>query len=104
MAIMSIQHAIEAASSMQALRNALATDLDEIESRIHQLTASQVSSYQEVADEMQICLKARAALHSGLASITDVLGWVHLLTEKDAHGNEIVTVQSLPTVPILSIN
>ena len=104
MGIMSIQHAIDATSSMRALRRELAEDLDHVESRIHELTTSLHADSRSTVEELEIYFKARAALYSGLASVTDVLGWVHLMAEKDAYGNDIDPVRSLPTVPVSSIN
>jgi hypothetical protein len=53
---------------------------------------------------MKVYCVARAALYSGLASINEVLGWVHLMAEKDAEGNVSEAVKMLPTVAVFSIH
>jgi hypothetical protein len=94
----------DAVSSMQALRELLTEDLDDIESRIRELAQSSLATSQEAISEMQVYYVARAALYSGLASINEVLGWVHFVAAKDAEGNVAEVVKSLPTVPVFSIH
>jgi hypothetical protein len=101
---MDLCDATDAVSSMQALRAVLVEDLDDIEHRIHELVQSPSATSENGISEMQVYYVARAALYSGLASINEVLGWVHLVASKDAEGNTAEVVKSLPTVPVLSIH
>lgn len=99
--------ASDAVSSMQALREALTTDLGDIEDRIQELAQSSLASSDSDdsgISDMQVYCVARAALYSGLASINEVLGWVRLMTAKDSAGNTVEVVKSLPTVPVFSIH
>jgi hypothetical protein len=94
----------DAVSSMQALRAALTEELDDVESRIQELAQSSSATSESGISEMQVYYVARAALYGGLASINEVLGWVHLMAAKDAEGNVAEVVKSLPTVPVFSIH
>jgi hypothetical protein len=101
---MELGDATDAVSSMQALRTVLADDLDDIEHRIHELAHSPLAASENGISEMGVYYVARAALYSGLASINEVLGWVHLVAAKDAEGNVADVVKSLPIVPVFSIH
>jgi hypothetical protein len=94
----------DAVSSMQALRSAMTVDLDDIEQRIESLSSSPLTDSESSIEEMKVYCVARAALYSGLASINEILGWVHLMTEKDAEGNVSEAVKMLPTVSVFSIH
>jgi hypothetical protein len=94
--------ASHAVSSMQALRTAMIVELDDMEHRIEQLSGLPVTGPGD--DELAVYYVARAALYSGLASITEVLGWVCLMAEKDSEGNIPKEVKSLTTVPVFSIH
>lgn len=104
MAKMDISHAVDAVSSMRALRLAMTNDLDDIENSIYDLAQSGHAESASGMDELKVYCVARAALYSGLASINEVMGWIHLMAEKDPEGNSAEILQSLPTVPIPSIN
>lgn len=94
-----------AVSGMQALQSTLTEELEDIESRINALGKGELLlSPSEAEEEVKLCYVARAALFSALASIKEVLGWVHLMAEKDSEGNVTEVVRSLPTVPIFSIH
>lgn len=99
-----IRDADAAMSSMQALHSAMTLDLDDIEQRMALLADSAAASSASGIDEMSVYYVARAALYSGLASINEILGWVHLMTEKDSEGNVREEVRSLPIVPVSSIH
>jgi hypothetical protein len=94
----------DAVSGMQALRSAMTVDLDDIEQRMEFLSGSPLADSESGIEEMKVYSVARAALYSGLASINEVLGWVHLMTEKDAEGNTSEAVKMLPTVAVFSIH
>lgn len=104
MAKMDITHAVDAVSSMRALRIAMTNDLDDIENSIYDLAQSGHAESATGTEELKVYCVARAALYSGLASINEVMGWIHLMAEKDPEGNSAEILQSLPTVPIPSIN
>ena len=101
---MDLCNATDAVSSMQALRDELTEDLDDIEKRMHDLAQSPLVASGSGISEMQVYCVARAALYSGLASINEVLGWVRLMSAKDSEGNVSEVVKSLPTVPVFSIH
>ena len=96
--------ATDAVSSMLALRAVLTEELDDTENRMQELAQSPLATSESGISEMQVYYVARAALYSGLASINEVLGWVHLVTEKDAEGSVAEVVKSLPTAPGFSIH
>jgi hypothetical protein len=101
---MDLGDASDAVSSMQALRDELTEDLDNIEKRIHELAHFPLVTSDVGLNDMRAYCVARAALYSGLASITEVLGWVRLMAAKDSDGNMAEVVKSLPTVPVFSIH
>ena len=101
---MELCDATDAVSSMQALREELAEDLDDIENCIHELAQSPLATSDSGTNDMRVYCVARAALYSGLASINEVLGWVRLMAAKDSEGNTVEVVKSLPTVPVFLIH
>lgn len=101
---MDLCDATDAVSSMQALRDELSEELDDIQKRIHELAQSPLAKSDVGISDMHVYCVARAALYSGLASINEVLGWVRLMAAKDAEGNVSEVVKSLPTVPVFSIH
>jgi len=101
---MDLCDASDAIFSMQALRAGLTEELDDIENSIHELAQSPLATSDSGISEMQVYYVARAALHSGLASINEVLGWVRLMAAQDSEGNVAKVVKSLPTVPTFSIH
>ena len=95
----------DAVSSMKALQSVLTEELEDIESRIGELTEDDLAlSPGEADEEVKICCVARAALFSALASINEVLGWVHLMAERDSNGNVAEVIRALPIVPAFSIH
>jgi hypothetical protein len=94
----------DAVSSMQALRDELTEELDDIENRMQELAQSPSAASDAGVGEMQVYSVARAALYSGLASINEVLGWVRLMAAQDSEGNVLEVVKSLPTVAVFSIH
>lgn len=99
-----IRTAGDAMSSMQALRSAMTVDLADVESRMQELSDSSVADSATAIDEMAVYCATRMALYSGLASIDEVLGWVHLMTEKDSDGNTAAVVRALPTIQAFSVH
>lgn len=94
-----------AVSSMKALQSALTEELEDIESRIGALSDDNLPlSPDEAKEEVKICYVARAALFGALASINEVLGWVHLMAERDSNGNVAEVIRALPIVPVFSIH
>jgi hypothetical protein len=94
----------DAMSSMQALRSAMTAELEDMETRMQELSDSSLADSTDAIDEMAVYCAARTALYSGLASINEVLGWVHLMTEKDPEGNTAEAIRSLPTIQTFSIH
>lgn len=82
---------------LEALREEMAADLDDMERRIRGMPeASQIDP--PPGGQLEELRTARVALHSGLASIREVLGWIEWITEKDPEGETAVAAQPLPTV------
>lgn len=90
-------------SALHVLHSALTDDLEELEARIR--SASQTVAGPAQADpaisEYHV---ARTALHSGLASIAEVLGWIQWKTEDEPDGEVAVALQPLPTLRGCSIH
>lgn len=102
MGILSIMETDDAVSGLSALRDVLADDLLDIESRLDEMERSSTTSQiKGKNDDALVYRTARTALLSGLASIDEVLGWVHLVAEKDADGNELESVLSLPHLSVM---
>src|SRR5438128_523790 len=77
----------DAVAALEALHCALTYDLKVLEARIRkeQLPFTDAAA----PDEHQVTShdEARTLLHSGLASITEVLGWIQWKTEEDPEGD-----------------
>ncbi len=101
---MNLSDVSDAVSGMQALRDGLTAELDEIEDRINELAHSSLATSSSGMGDLRVYHVARAALYSGLASINEVLGWVRLMAAKDSDGNMATVVKSLPTVPVVSLH
>jgi hypothetical protein len=88
----------DAVAALDALHAAMTDDLEALEAQMR------------VAGEPITCLpgeqtspatenhEARTALHSGLASIAEVLAWIRFKTEMDPEGDVAVAIQPLPTL------
>ena len=103
MPILKIHQAVDLVSGMQALHEVLSEDLLQVETSIQYLQSSSRGRTSD-ADDLDTYLRARAALHGGLASINDVLGWIRLAAEKDENGDEYRVMWPLPEVPISPMN
>jgi hypothetical protein len=94
----------DAVAAMEVLHAALTDDLHELETKIlalgHSVTAVPIPDDRDIADYHA----ARAALHSGLASIAEVRAWIQWKTEEDPEGDVAVAVQPLPTLRGCSIH
>lgn len=101
MGILSARDTDDAASSMTALRDVLAEDLLDVDGRLHDLEHAATPMTEARREEMLVYETARTALLSGLASIDEVLGWVHLVAEKDGEGNELDSVRALPSLAVM---
>jgi hypothetical protein len=101
MGILSVSDTDDSVAGMTALREVLTEDLLDVESRLHELEYSGTPMTDSKKDEMLVYQTARTALLSGLVSIDEVLGWVHLVAEKDADGNELESVLSLPSLAVV---
>lgn len=101
MGILSVTDTDDAVSGVNALREVLADDLLDVEGRLHELEHSTTPMSASRKEEMLVYRTARTALLSGLASVDEVLAWVHLVAEKDADGNELESVLSLPHLAVM---
>lgn len=103
MAILKIQQAVDTVSGLQALHEVMSKDLSQIETCIQDL-ASPSRGRATDSEDLDTHLRARAALHGGLVSINEILGWIRLATEKDMNGEEYRFMWPLPEVPVSPIN
>ncbi|MDB5798279.1 MAG: hypothetical protein JWP36_2181 [Paucimonas sp.] len=101
MGILNVTDTDDAVSGMNALREVLTEDLVDVEGRLLELEHSGTPVTESKKEEMLVYQTARTALLSGLASIDEVLGWIHLVAEKDADGNEIDSVLALPSLAVM---
>lgn len=81
---------------LEALREEMTADLDDMERRIRAMP-SPILLDPPPGGELDELHTARVALHSGLASIREVLGWIEWITEKDPEGETAIAAQPLPT-------
>jgi hypothetical protein len=88
----------DAVAAIEALHGALTSDLEELEMRIRARDHSIVLVPEPDNLEISEYYEARASLHSGLASIAEVLAWIQLKTEDDPEGDVAVALQPLPKV------
>lgn len=103
MATLKIHQAVDTVSGMQALHEVLSEDLTHIESCIQDIGFPSPESA-TASQDLDTHIRARAALHGGLASINEVLGWIRLATEKDENGDEYRAMWPLPGVPVSPMN
>jgi hypothetical protein len=95
---MSIHDTDDAVTSVTALREVLTAELTAIERLVQRVDRSTPSGRTETDDMIETYCRIRTSLLSGLASVDEVLGWVRVLAPKDAEGNEMDSVRSLPYV------
>jgi hypothetical protein len=96
----------DAVAALEALHAALTYDLEDVEAKIRALGHSILIRPAPAPDAADIagCYEARAILHSGLASIAEVLAWIACKTEDDPEGDVAVATQPLPTLRGYSIH
>jgi hypothetical protein len=97
---LSVRDTDDAVSSIIALQEILWVDLHDVENNLRRMERASIAGAAAGADEAVVYRTARTALLSGLASINEVLGWVHLMAEKDPEGNDLDCVRSLPNVNV----
>ncbi|MEN3291445.1 MAG: hypothetical protein V7642_698 [Burkholderiales bacterium] len=96
---MSVHDTDDAVTSVTALREVLASELTAIERLVQKVDQSAARNDAEEPDDLiETYRRVRTSLLSGLASVDEVLGWVRVLAPKDADGNEMDCVRSLPHV------
>jgi hypothetical protein len=88
----------DAVEVLDALHCALTSDLEELEARIGALDSGATPMSEHDKQAMAQCRDARTALHSGLASIAEVLGWIEWKTEQEPDGDIALARQPLPTL------
>lgn len=88
----------DAVAALDALHAALTDDLEILEAQMRTAgepaTSLQVEGTSLIAEQVE----ARTALHSGLASIAEVLAWIRFKTEEEPEGDVAVALQPLPTL------
>jgi hypothetical protein len=90
----------DAVAALEVLHAALTYDLEEVEAKIRALDHSILVKPAPAPDPADAARyhEARTALHSGLASIAEVLAWIACKTEDDPEGDVAVAIQPLPTL------
>ena len=96
----------DAVAALEALHASLTYDLEDVEAKIRALGHSILIKPAPVPDAAVVegYYEARTALHSGLASIAEVLAWIACKTEDDPEGDVAVATQPLPTLRGYSIH
>jgi hypothetical protein len=84
--------------TLQALHSALSSDLDDLERRIRALARHGQGDSDKLSQEMAALCEARTGLHSGLASIAEVLAWIEWKTEEDPEGEVATVLQNMPAL------
>ncbi|MBB3223974.1 hypothetical protein [Pseudoduganella umbonata] len=82
---------------LQALQDEMTADLADLEHRIGAVPEVISIDPAHTGGKLEELRSARTALHSGLASIREVLGWIEWITENDPEGETSVAAQPLPT-------
>jgi hypothetical protein len=87
-----------AVAALDALHAALTDDLAELEARIRMEDHSiHLAAPVQDTPQMSQYHEARTALHSALASIAEVLGWIQWKTEDEPDGELAVALLPRPT-------
>jgi len=96
----------DAVAALEALHAALTYDLEDLEAKIRALDNTILIRPAPAPDAAVVAgyHEARTALHSGLASIAEVLAWIACKTEDDPEGDVAVATQPLPTLRGYSIH
>lgn len=91
-------------AALHVLHSALTDDLEVLEARIRAVARTMTAVPTQAEPEMSEYHAARTALHSGLVSIAEVLGWIQWKTEEEPDGEVAVALQPLPTLRGCSIH
>ncbi|WP_156397809.1 MULTISPECIES: hypothetical protein [unclassified Duganella] len=91
-------------TALHVLHSALTDDLEVLEAKIRAVGLTMPAAPTQAESEMSEYHAARAALHSGLVSIAEVLGWIQWKTEEEPEGEVAVALQPLPTLRGCSIH
>lgn len=91
-------------AALHALHSALTDDLEDLETKMRSATRSMTAEPFEDETDLHEYHVARAALHSGLASIAEVLGWIQWKTDEAPDGDVAVSLVPLPTLRGYSIH
>lgn len=85
-------------AALDALHSALTDDLEDLEARIRMEDHSiMIAAPVEDTPRMTEYHEARTALHSALASIAEVLAWIHWKSEDEPDGELAVAHLPRPT-------
>lgn len=94
-------------AALHVLHSELSEDLEQLEARIR-TAAPPMNAITPVSAEADSTMSewhaARTALHSGLESIAEVLGWIRLKTDEEPEGVVALALQPLPTLRGWSIH
>jgi hypothetical protein len=88
----------DAVAALAALPDVFTYDLQVLEERIRSERRPFADPALAAGHEAARQAAARALLHSGLASITEVLGWIQAKTEEDPEGDVAIALRPLPTL------
>lgn len=90
---------------LEALQAEMTADLDDLQNEIRSVgeavEAGAETGGESGTESLDDLLAARTALHSGLASIREVLGWIDWITERkeeeEAEGDSTMATLPLPS-------
>ncbi|WP_338758839.1 hypothetical protein [Massilia sp. METH4] len=81
---------------LAALQAEMAADLDELQNEIRVVAEAEGNAPESGDSTLSELLAARTALHSGLASIREVCGWIDWIMERDAEEDATPVTMPLP--------
>lgn len=87
-----------AVKSLLRLKERLQGELGRLEALLHADTRQCDAEHVDWKAFEQACYMARARVLGGIASVDEVLAWVHLMAETKADGTELDAVKMLPVL------
>ena len=94
----------DAVAAMEVLHASLTGDLEELEAKILALGHPSIFVPPPGDQTLSEYFEARTALHSGLASIAEVLAWIQWKVEEEPEGDVAIGIEALPKLRGCSIH
>lgn len=99
-----IHDADDVEAALHALHSALTDELEDLEAKMRSAIRSMTAVPAQGEADLSEYHVARTALHSGLASIAEVLAWIQWKTDEAPDGEVAVSLVPLPTLRGYSIH